>query len=291
MKKAVFAFGVLSVVSGVHAGVVSGWDVSGVELDTGTGLDALGAPYVFSATTSETGHVVAMLVLGDGVSPSTAQHQYGFKIAGSAQTNSLAGAIESNHYVEFLLTVATGYELNLESIEINGEASSTGCSNVVLITSIDGFTAGQEISSVFPANKTGGFDTDSSGFGVPVDLSAAKYQNLTGTISFRLYGWNSTSGSGSTYIRNLSGNDLVVNGTVIELSSAGVLVLSLATSNGTSAVSAAFNGAAGTNYVFQYRSALSDSNGWNTVSAPFSTNTTLEIETTNHVGFYRAIAQ
>ena len=291
MKKGVFVFGVLAVACGVRAGVVAGWDVSGVELDVGAGLDAPGAPYFFSATTSEVGRVSTQLTLGDGVSPSTAQNQYGFKIAGSTQTNSLAGAIEGNHYLQFSLTVDGGYELNLESIEINGEASGTGCSNVVLTTSIDGFTAGQEVASVFPANKTGGFDTDSSGFGVPIDLSATKYQNLTGTVVFRLYGWNSTSGSGSTYIRNLSGDDLVVNGTVIELSSAGVLILSLATSNGTSTVSAAFNGVASTNYVFQYRSALTDSNGWNTVSAPFITNTTWEIETTNSTGFYRAIAQ
>lgn len=75
------------------------------------------------------------------------------------------------------------------------------------------------------------------------------------------------------------------------LGSAQGLLLSLVSSNGTSSVFADFNGVAQTNYVFQYRVDLADSNGWTTVSAPFSANTTWEIETTNSAGFYRAIAQ
>lgn len=216
MKKTVIVIGMFAaVVGGAQAGIVAGWNVEGVELDVGTGLDASGAPYAFSATTSETSQVAAKLILGDGVNPSTTANQYGFKIAGDDETNSLAGAVASNHYMEFSLTVASGYELNLDSIDMKGEATASGCSNVVLMTSIDGFIAGQEIASAYSANEgTGGFDTDSSGFGAPIDLSAAKYQDLTGSLSFRLYGWDSTSGSGATYIRNLSGDDLVINGTV-----------------------------------------------------------------------------
>ena len=292
MKKVVFGIVVLAVVGGVRAGVVAGWEVSGVELDVGEGLDAPGAPYLFSATTSETGRVSAQLTLGDGVNPSTSVNQYGFKIPTSDKQTSLIGAITNNHFIEFSITVDAGYELNLESIEINGEASGTGCSNVVLTTSIEGFTAGQEIASAYPANEgSGGFDTDSSGFGAPIDLSDAKYQNLTGTVAFRLYGWNSTSGSGTTYLRSLTGNDLVVKGTVAELSSTEILMLSLVASNGTSSVSASFNGVSSTNHVLQHRVDLTDSNGWSTVSSPFTSNVTWAIGTTNPAGFYRTIIQ
>ncbi|RKX37306.1 MAG: hypothetical protein DRP64_17380 [Verrucomicrobia bacterium] len=292
MKKAVVVVGILAVVGGVRAGVVAGWNVDGVELDVGTGLDAPGAPYTFSATTSETGRISAQLTLGVGVTPSTSINQYGFKIAGSDETNSLAGAIASDHYMEFSLTIAGGCELNLDSIEMKGQAAGTGCSNVVLMTSIDGFVDGQEIASAYPVNEgSGGFDTDSSGFGAPIDLSAAKYQNLTGTVSFRLYGWDSTSGSGVTYIRNLADEDLVVNGTIGELSGGVVPQLALGASNGTVSVSAVFDGAGSTNFVLQYRVGLTDSNGWGTVSAPFITNTIWEVEATNSAGFYRAIAQ
>ncbi len=69
------------------------------------------------------------------------------------------------------------------------------------------------------------------------------------------------------------------------------LTLSLASSNGTASVLAAFNMAASTNYVLQYKGGLMDSNGWSTVSAPFSSNTIWSVETTNHSGFYRVIAE
>ena len=129
MKKVVLGIVVLAVVGGVRAGVVAGWEMSGVELDVGEGLDAPGAPYLFSATTSETGRVSAQLTLGDGVNPSTSVNHYGFKIPTSDKQTSLIGAITNNHFIEFSITVDVGYELNLDSIEMNGQASGSGCSN------------------------------------------------------------------------------------------------------------------------------------------------------------------
>ena len=290
MKKELLVVGMLAVVGGVRADVVAGWDVSGVELDVGAGLETNIPPYTFMATTSETAGVSAQLTLGDGVNPSTSVNQYGFKISLDDGTNSLAGAIASGHYMEFSLVIAGGYKLNFDSIEMKGQATGTGCSNVVLMTSVDGFVSGQEIASAYPVNATGGFDTDSSGFGAPIDLSAAKYQNLTGTVSFRLYGWDSTSGSGATYIRNLTDEDLVVHGTVVELSGGVVPALAIDVSSGTLSVSAAFDGANSANFVLQSCDNLA-SNDWNTLSAPFTTNTTWEVEAINSAGFYRAIVQ
>lgn len=291
MKKGLMVVWVLVTVCGVRAEILAGWNVNEIELDVGTGLDAPGAPYTFSATTSETHRVSAQLTLGDGVAPSTAKHQYGFKIPSSVATHSLAEAIDAHHYLEFSLTVSAGYALHLDTIEMNGQASGTGCSNVVLMTSRDGFSDGLEIASVSPANTTGSFDTDSSGFGAPIDLSDATYQNLTGTVSFRLYGWNSASGSGTTYLRNLSGNDLVVSGTVAALSSENKPTLSWIVSNGTASVSAVFNEANSTDYILQHSPDLSESNVWSTASGSFASNTIWQIETTNRAGFYRAIAQ
>lgn len=193
----------------VWADVLAAWNVDGIELDAGSFV----APYQLSATGAAE-YVAAVLTLGSGVSPSTTAGQYGFKISDNAGQTSLVGAIDNDHYIEFALTVSSGYRINLGSLQLNGEASSTGCSNVALMSSVAGFVAGQEIASANAANKTGGFDTDASGFGGTIDITDADYQNLTGTVAFRLYGWNSTSGSGVTYIRNLSGNDLIINGTI-----------------------------------------------------------------------------
>ncbi len=67
--------------------------------------------------------------------------------------------------------------------------------------------------------------------------------------------------------------------------------ISILSTNGSTSVFAAFNGANSTDYTLQYRTDLTDSNGWSTVSAPFVTNATWQILTTNSAGFYRAMAQ
>ena len=290
MKKQLMAVFISSLAIVARGEVVAGWDVAGVDLDGGIGVESNIPPYTFFSTTSETGRVVAKLTLGDGVNPSTSTNEYGFKVSASDSTNSLAGAIAGNHYIEFSVEIAEGCSLDLQSLEIKGQSSDKGCSNIVLMTSIDGFVSGQEIGTAFPANKTGGFDTDGSGFGAPIDLSDARYQGLEGTVVFRLYGWNSTSGSSATYIRNLTGDDLVVNGMVHGMADNSRPVLSIVPSLGATTVSATFDGVAPTNYVLQHSVDLADSNGWITISGLFSSNSEWQVEETNSCGYYRAVA-
>lgn len=270
--------------------VLAGWDVNGIQLTNGVGVVTNTYPYTFLATTQHVEIVSATLELGAGVNPSTSPNQYGFKISEVDQTNSLAGAIERNHYIEFSLTVASGSALNLQQITMNGESTATGCSNVVLMSSMDGFVAGQEIASAFPANKTGGFDTDSSGFGASIDLSAARYQNVTDTVTFRLYGWNSKSGSGVTRIYDDdSGDDLVVSGEVVSLPpQAENPVLNLSLSNGMAQIAVSFTEASAVSYELQQCTQLVP-NDWKSVSAPFATNTVWSVEATNSTGFFRAV--
>lgn len=274
--------------SGASAAIVAGWDVAGIDLDDGIGIETNLSPFTFQATTSETGYVQSQLGLGSGVIPSTAGSRYGFKIPLASQTNTLSGSISLNQYIDIALVIEEGKALNLSSIEMKGGGSGTACSNVAFMTSIDGFVAGQEIATTSVANESAGMDTDASGFGAPIDLSATKYQNLTGTVSFRLYGWNSTSGSGTTRIRDLTGLDLELFGEVVELAGNSELALAFIRSNGMAYVAADFNGSATTNYVLQNSSNLA-SNDWTSISAPFTANTTWEVGITNRSGFYRVI--
>lgn len=211
----------------IQADIIAAWDVNGIDVAGGTGIDEGVAPFRFTAPTQDTNISDAKLSLGSGVNPSTSASQYGFKIS-SAQTT-LAGAISNDHYFEFNIEITSGFQLDLDNITMNGRSSSTGADDVALMSSIDGYVAGSEIASLTGiSGTTGGFDTDASGFGAPIDLSAAQYQGLTGTISFRLYGFNTSSGSGITNLRNLSGDDLVVNGTtsvVPEPASLGLFLL------------------------------------------------------------------
>lgn len=277
--------------SEVCAAVIAGWDIQGIDVDDGVGIETNAPPYAFNATTSEVAHVESQLLLGAGVKPSTSSDQYGFKISSDDQTNSLAGAIAMDHYLEFSITVESGYALNLQALEMVGRATASACSNVVVMTSIDGFEAGQEVASAYPANTTGGFDTDSSGFGGPIDLSAPKYRNLTGTVVFRIYGWNSTSGSGPTYLRNLTEDDVIIRGTVSERSADGTPILSVDTVNGMARVNVEFEATPKSVYAVQHSSDLTDTQGWNTIAGVVDSDTNWAIQTTGHAGFYRIVSE
>jgi hypothetical protein len=212
MKKTVFFL--LMIGAGLaSADIIASWEISGVDVDTGTGIDEAVSPYAFTSTSIVTGIEVAKLQLSSAVNPSTTASQYGCKV--STTETSLANAITAGHYIEISISVTNGYKLNLSSIEMNGQASSTGWSDAAFMSAIAGYTAGNELDSVTGiAGITGGLDTDSSGWGSPIDLSGAAYQGLTGTTTFRIYGWGASSGSGVSYIRSLSGDDLVINGAV-----------------------------------------------------------------------------
>jgi len=279
-------FNLLCVVYVTQAALLAGWEISGIDLDDGIGIETNIAPYNFWATTTEVEHVTAKLTLGDGVLPSTAANEYGFKIPADQTASNLAVAIEKKQYIECTLQIDENYALNLESLEIHGQASLLGCSNVVLMSSIDGYSTGQEIATAFPVNQTGGFDTDSSGFGAPIDLSTTKYQNLTGEITFRIYGWNSVSGSSPTYIRNLSGEDFALFGTLVSEGSSTPPSLSILSEGSNFSISASFERSSSENYILEYCSNLT-SGTWITVSAPFSSNSNWQVATTNLAGFYR----
>ena len=189
------------------------WDVAGIDLNDTT--QGHSAPFTIVGTTSDSGIDVAALSLGAGVNSTTSNNQYGFKITNSNSQTTLAGALANDHYLQFSISAATGYTLNLTNLEFKGQASSTGATGVAILSDIAGFTDTSAIATISTgANATGGFDTDSSGFGSAIDLSDASYQNIA-SATFRIYGWGSTSSSGATYIRSLSGNDLVINGTVV----------------------------------------------------------------------------
>ncbi|VGO12134.1 hypothetical protein PDESU_00685 [Pontiella desulfatans] len=188
------------------------WNVDGIDVEAGL---IPGDSYGLGATTPHvSGKISGMLSLGGGVNPSTTAGQYGFKVSEANEQTTLSGAIAENHYIQFTLVADSGYRFDLFSIDLNGESTGSGCDNVAILSSVDGFSDADAMMEL--ANRqgvTGGFDTDGSGWGSPIDLTASGYQDLS-TVTFRIYGWNSTSGSGVTYIRNLSGDDLVVNGTL-----------------------------------------------------------------------------
>lgn len=196
-----------------NADIIAAWDFNGVDVADGTGLDAAGSPYLMSAGTTLAGLDTAALTLGT-VNPSTAGSTYGFKISTGSESASLSEAITANHYIQFSLSATAGHLMNLSSLDLFGESSGTGADDVAIMSNIAGFTSGSELDSVTGiAGVTGGLDTDTSGFGAPIDLTSPAYQGIS-SVTFRLYGYNTGSTTGSTSLRSISGDDLVINGTL-----------------------------------------------------------------------------
>ncbi len=205
------------------------WDVDSVELDGDpSGIDdsPASSPYTFSGTLG-TDIAEGELTLSSTVNGSTTSGQYGFKVSGGNEESTLSGAITAGHYIQFTVTAANGFLMNLSNIEMKGQSSLTGADDVAVLSNIGGFVDTQILDSVSSiADDTGGFDTDGSGFGSPIDLSGSEFQGIS-SATFRIYGFNTSLGTGITYLRNLSGNDLVINGTTAVIPEPSTFLLGL----------------------------------------------------------------
>lgn len=203
------------------ADILAAWDMAGVDIESGLGVDNPLFPYTKKASIQGVNIKEGTLTLGADL-PSTTADMYGFKFSLATHQTSLAGALENDDYIQFALTAEEGYRFDLLSIKMNGQSGTSGPDDIALLSNVDGFSVGNEIATrTGRQGVTGGWDTDASGWGGLIDLLDPQYQNLI-TVTFRLYGWNS-SGTASAGIRNLSGNDLMINGTVESIPEPAVL--------------------------------------------------------------------
>jgi hypothetical protein len=152
---------------------------------TGTN-PGLTSPYT-TGQTFNSNIAVSGISRGSGITGATANDRYSAN-AWSTST------IDLNDYFEFTLTPNTGYQINLSSFVYNAQVSS-GAPTINFRSSLDGYTA-----NIGSATSTG----------TTISLSGASYQNLTGSITFRMYGYGFAA-SGTTF----SVNDFIFNGNVI----------------------------------------------------------------------------
>jgi len=122
---------------------------------------------------------------GSGITGSAANNRYS-----ATQWNSIS--LDANDYFEFTLTPNPGKTISFISFVYTGQASGTGPLNFAFRSSADGFTT--DIGTP-------------SATGVTISLAAMSYQNITAAITFRFYGWNASSGTGTFSI-----NDFTFNG-------------------------------------------------------------------------------
>jgi hypothetical protein len=158
------------------------------------------------------------LTIGSGV---TASSTSDFFSANGFNTTSLSAAISGGDYLSFTITPAAGYALNISSLSFNSGVSSAVTSfNASLLSSITGFNPAGSLHSYSFATTTP--PTQS----ITLSLTAA-LQNVSGALEFRLYGWRDSAGTSTFRLRSLSGNDLVVAGSVTAIPEPGTYAVLL----------------------------------------------------------------
>jgi len=195
----------INVTPGVNAISLATWDLIGV--------NAAGGVQTAPVTTKDANLTVSNLTVGAGMG---APNDY-FKdyLGGGNMANAmtLASAIAGNNYLEFTVTPATGKFLTISSLDVCAMTQG-GVGTVSLLSSVNGFTAANLISSI------------ATGLANEVNISTQNlpvsgHVNLSSATTFRLY-YNSTLDWGFDYKAVGIGNRhaanttaaLIVNGMV-----------------------------------------------------------------------------
>jgi hypothetical protein len=189
MKKWVVAIFFLLTITGAKAQTAAAWNLNGVT----------------SPTTLATGVTAGNVTLGSAIS--SGQFNSGQEYFG--ENGWPSGALDVNAYLQFSAGPGSGYFLNLNSLTITMRRSTTGSGsgpqNFTVRSSLDGYTADL---------TTGTLTTSYQPINVPLP---AAFQMLTGSVSFRVYGYNqvTTSGGSDRFVfDNISANGMTTAGTL-----------------------------------------------------------------------------
>jgi hypothetical protein len=147
----------------------------------------------------------ASLTLGSGITASSATDTFG---GSGFNSTSLASAITGNQYLSFTLTPSSGYAVSLTSLSLlSGVSTATTSFHGEVLSSATGFNSAASLHSYSFSSTTAPLQS--------ITLSGVSaLQNVTGPVEFRIYGWRDTGGTSTFRLRSLTGNDLVLNGTV-----------------------------------------------------------------------------
>lgn len=119
--------------------------------------------------------------------------------------SSAANALANGDYFEWTITPDAGSSISITQIAFNVQRSNTGASNLVLRTSVDGYTADIATLANFAGNNATVRSTnDTSG--------VAGLQGLTAPVTMRVIGWTGVSGGSMGF--EGPGNDIVILGDV-----------------------------------------------------------------------------
>jgi len=139
-----------------------------------------------------------------GAGLSAANNANRFNATGWAGT-SIANAVAGDDYIEFTITPNATYEFNVTTIEVNFQRSGTGPRGIALRSSLDGYAANIDTEKVILDNTN-----------VQTFTFIVNQTNNSAAVSYRVYGWAEAGGGTGGF--EGTGNDIVVNGSVISTS-------------------------------------------------------------------------
>ncbi len=201
----VFAIGCIFLpnITNAAPATIAGFEMAGL----------LGTEVTFNATTNDANLQTAAISRGAGITPSALANA--FSSTGYVAAGTKADAISNNEYFQVVLESKNDHRLNLNQINYVIRRSGTGPNAFQWQYSLDNFaTAGVDVGA--EGSYTG---TATNGVAMPaIDLSVIPaLQNLSsGTkVTFRLYAWGASAGTGTFAIGRLAGDDLAFVGEVL----------------------------------------------------------------------------
>ncbi len=161
--------------------ILMGWDVDGVE--TVTTLDSAHNDAALESST--------ITIVPSALGATAAANAMNMNNWSTAST--LAGAISDNSYFSFTLKGESGWLFDVDSMAWRLNRSSTGPSDFALMSSVDGFTSGDELATFQ--------HTGTSAINLNPAFGSLGLEDLN-EVEFRVYGWNSSGSGGTTRIDN-----------------------------------------------------------------------------------------
>lgn len=108
-----------------------------------------------------------------------------FNTGNTVAGNTIGEAVTGNDYIQFIVIPNAGFSFTPTSFVFNWDNSTTGPKNVVLRSSVDGFTS--DLGVVAPTGAIGTSNT----------ITISGLSNITTATTFRLYGYGATATTGT----------------------------------------------------------------------------------------------
>jgi endonuclease/exonuclease/phosphatase family metal-dependent hydrolase len=214
---------ILTVANPVASGPLLGWNMTGQSM---FGTQGLPAGLVAIGLANSLG-----LTRGSGVATASTAANNAWGGNGWAATS--AAGIAASAFASFGFTVANGYAASLSSIDMNYRRSMTAPPHGFWQFQINGGAWNDigDFTNQFSSTSSSGAEITALNL---ANTGALQHLSAGTSVSFRVVPYGGTGAGGNWYVFDLTGNDLVVSGTIETATATTLVATPLATTGGSS---------------------------------------------------------